>query len=260
MDTLSATEADDAFPNGLFNQLYFAPQTTRGLSDFNVAQTFVLSFTWEIPGPPKGSKLPEWAFGGWQVGGLFKAGTGQPFTLTLGGDPAGMKLDETGQVPSYVPGCNLVDSNFRKNPNGAIYINTGCFILPQATPAIASLCQNFGFRAAGTNGVADPGNPGISGTCANLRGNLGRNVIIGPGLSKLDFSVFKNNYVKRISENFNAQFRAEFFNILNRANFSSPTDNLSVFDQGGQPTPSAGLLTSTQTTSRQIQVALKLIW
>jgi len=260
IDTLSATEADDAFPNGLFNQLYFAPQTTRGLSDFNVAQTFVLSFTWEIPGPPKDSKLPEWAFGGWQVGGLYKASTGQPFTMTLGGDPAGQKLDETGQVPSYTPGCNLVDSNFKKNPLGPIYINPSCFILPQATPAIASMCQNFGFRAVGTNGATDPGSAGIPGTCANLRGNLGRNIVVGPGLSKLDFSVFKNNYVKRISENFNAQFRAEFFNILNRANFASPTDNLSVFDQTGQPTGSAGLLTSTQTTSRQIQFALKLIW
>ena len=97
--------------------------------------------------------------------------------------------------------------------------------------------------------------------CANLRGNLGRNALIGPGISKLDFSVFKNNYIKRISENFNAQFRAEFFNIFNRANFSSPTDNLEIFDQTGRPqTQNAGALTSTQTTSRQIQVALKLIW
>jgi hypothetical protein len=93
-----------------------------------------------------------------------------------------------------------------------------------------------------------------------LRGNMGRNIVIGPGLSKLDFSVFKNNYMTRISENFNAQFRAEIFNIFNRTNFSSPTDNTTVFDQNGQPVPSAGLLTSTQTTSRQLQFALKLIW
>ena len=131
----------------------------------------------------------------------------------------------------------------------------------EATPAISAQCQTFGFVAA--DPAATPpvaGNPGIPGTCANLRGNLGRNVVIGPGLSKLDFSVFKNNYVRRISETFNAQFRAEIFNIFNRANFSSPTDNLTAFDQNGQSIPSAGLLTSTQTTSRQIQFALKLIW
>jgi len=47
---------------------------------------------------------------------------------------------------------------------------------------------------------------------------------------------------------------------LNRANFSSPTSNLTVFDQVGNPVSSAGLITSTQTTSRQIQFALKVIW
>jgi hypothetical protein len=250
VDTLSATEADDAFPNGIFNQIFFDQRTTRGLSDFNVAQTLVLSVTWEIPGPQKGSRLPEWAFGGWQIVGLYKASTGQPFTPILGGDPAGTKLDETGLVPSLVPGCNPVNSNFKKDPS-PIYINPNCFILPQSTPAIASECQPFG---------QGPGNPGIPGTCANLRGNMGRNIVIGPGLSKLDLSVFKNNYIRRISESFNAQFRAEIFNIFNRANFGSPTDNTAVFDQNGLPISSAGLLTSTQTTSRQIQFALKLIW
>ena len=91
-------------------------------------------------------------------------------------------------------------------------------------------------------------------------GNAGRNTVIGPGLSKLDFSVFKNTYVKRISETFNAQFRAEFFNILNHANFASPTDNLEVFDKNGHRVQSGGLLTSTQTTSRQIQLGVKVIW
>ena len=95
---------------------------------------------------------------------------------------------------------------------------------------------------------------------ANLRGNLGRNTLIGPGISNLDFSVFKNSRIRRISENFNVQFRAEFFNVLNRANFASPIDNLNVFDQSGAPVASAGLITSTQTPSRQIQFALKLIW
>jgi hypothetical protein len=259
IDTLSATEANDAFPNGLFNQLFIDQRTTRGLSDFNVAQTVVVSFTWEIPSPRSGG-IREWAFGGWQLGGLFKASTGQPFTPILGGDPVQTKLDETGLSPSYTPGCNLIDKNFKKNPLGPIYINPSCFILPQASQAIASECQPFGLRAPGTNGNTDPGSPGIPGTCANVRGNLGRNVVIGPGLSKLDFSVFKNNYIKRISESFNAQFRGEFFNILNRANFSSPTDNLAVFDNTGQPIQNAGRLTSTQTTSRQIQFALKLIW
>jgi len=63
-------------------------------------------------------------------------------------------------------------------------------------------------------------------TCANIRGNLGRNTIIGPGLFNVDFSVFKNNRIPKISESANLQFRAEFFNILNRTNFA-PASNLS---------------------------------
>ncbi len=224
IDTLSATEADDAFPNGLFNQLFFDQRTSRGLSDFNVAQTFVLNFTWEVPSPASSSGLPKWALSGWQLGGVYKASTGQPFTPILGGDPAGMKLDETSEPPSLLggPGCAALTNP--GNPN--TYIKAQCLAFP---------------------GV-------------NRWGNLGRNSLIGPGVSNLDFSVFKNNPVKRISESFNAQFRAEFFNILNRANFASPTQNLAVFDQTGLPVSSAGLITSTQTTSRQIQLALKLIW
>jgi hypothetical protein len=224
IDTLSATEADDAFPNGLFNQLFFDQRTTRGLSDFDVAQTFVLNFTWEVPSPASSSGLPKWALSGWQFGGVYKASTGQPFTPILGGDPAGMKLDETSEPPSLLggPGCATLTNP--GNPN--TYFKAQCLAFP-----------------------------GLS-----RWGNLGRNSLIGPGVSNLDFSVFKNNPVKRISESFNAQFRAEFFNILNRANFASPTQNLAVFDQTGLPVSSAGLITSTQTTSRQIQLALKLIW
>ncbi|MBZ5658929.1 MAG: TonB-dependent receptor [Acidobacteriia bacterium] len=253
IDTLSSTEANDAFPNGLFNQLYFDQRTTRGLSDFNVAQTFVLNVTWEIPGPKAGSALPalpKMVLSGWQLVGLYKASTGQPFTPIFGGDPRGMKLEETGEMPSRItgPGCDTLTNP--GNPNH--YIKTQCLTLPTAPSSFAAQCAPF-------PGAVGP-LPAGTVYCANLAGNLGRNTLIGPGLSKLDFSVFKNNYVKRVSESFNAQFRAEFFNILNRANFASPTDNLAAFDQSGEAISSVGLITTTQTTSRQIQFALKIIW
>src|ERR1700731_1623358 len=83
IDTLSATEADDAFPNGLFNQLFFDQRTTRGLSDFDVAQTLVLNFPWELLSPDRSSRALAWAANGWQLGGLYKASSGQPFTPIL---------------------------------------------------------------------------------------------------------------------------------------------------------------------------------
>jgi len=87
-------------------------------------------------------------------------------------------------------------------------------------------------------------------------GNLGRDTFIGPGLATLDFSLLKDT---KITEKLDLQFRAEFFNILNHADFNTP--NLIAFTSApGAPSPTAGVITSTSTTSRQIQFGLKLIW
>jgi len=99
----------------------------------------------------------------------------------------------------------------------------------------------------------------IPGTCSNLFGNAGRNTVIGPGLVNFDFSLFKNTYIRRISENFNLQFRAEFFNILNRANFETPVDDNVLFNPDGTPAGS-GVLDAVAGDARQIQFGLKLIW
>jgi hypothetical protein len=100
----------------------------------------------------------------------------------------------------------------------------------------------------------------VAGTCSNLLGNAGRNELVGPGLATFDFSLFKSIPVKRISENFNVQFRAEFFNLFNRPNFLPPLDNISLFNQSGGSVGGAGQIDATSTTSREIQFGLKLNW
>jgi hypothetical protein len=85
-------------------------------------------------------------------------------------------------------------------------------------------------------------------------GNVGRGTLTGPGLGEVDLSLFKKI---AISEKLNLQFRAECFNLQNRANFGTP--NAIVF-ANGVVSPSAGLITSTVTTSRQIQFGLKLMF
>jgi hypothetical protein len=91
---------------------------------------------------------------------------------------------------------------------------------------------------------------------AGTYGNAGRDVLYGPGIATTDLSVAKNT---AISEKVKVQFRAEFFNIFNRANFGSP--NSVVFaSASATPSSTAGLITSTSTTSRQIQFGLKLLW
>jgi hypothetical protein len=87
-------------------------------------------------------------------------------------------------------------------------------------------------------------------------GNLARDSFTGPGVATLDLSLLKDT---KITEKLDLQFRAEFFNILNHANFNTP--NLIAFTSAtGAPSPTAGVITSTSTTSRQIQFGLKLIW
>jgi hypothetical protein len=89
---------------------------------------------------------------------------------------------------------------------------------------------------------------------AGTYGNLGRGAFNGPGLAELDLSVFKNT---AITERLGLQFRAEFFNAINHTNFGTP--NATVFSNGAISS-SAGVITTTATTSRQIQFGLKLIF
>jgi hypothetical protein len=87
-------------------------------------------------------------------------------------------------------------------------------------------------------------------------GNVGRDTLIGPGIAELDLSVLKKIALR---EKLTLQFRAELFNLLNRANFGTP--NAVVFSSATSGiSPTAGVITSTSTTSRQIQFGLKLIW
>ena len=226
IDTSSGSLVGDEYSNSIASPLWFNPKINRGLADFNVAHNLEVNYTWEIGAPKWAHGATGWVLNGWEIGGVFEASTGVPFTPGFGGDALGVKsTDPNIDVPNLIsgPGCGSLI-----NPgNPTHYIKTQCFAVP---------------------------NP------ITLRGNLGRNTIIGPGLVNLDFSLFKNNHIKKISDTFNVQFRTELFNILNHTNFAPPLDNRNIFDSAGSPIGNAGLITSTQTPSRQIQFALKLIW
>jgi hypothetical protein len=226
IDTSSGSLVGDEYSNSVSSPLWFAQNLNRGLADFNVAHNVEASYTWEFATPKWAHGARGWPVSGWEIGGVFEASTGVPFTSGFGGDALGVNsTDPNIDVPNLVAGSGC---GSLVNPGNANhYIKTQCFAVP---------------------------NP------ITLRGNLGRNTLIGPGLVNFDFSVFKNNYIKKISDTFNVQFRAEFFNVLNHTNFSPPLDNRNIFDSAGNPIGNAGLITSTQTPSRQIQFALKLIW
>jgi hypothetical protein len=89
---------------------------------------------------------------------------------------------------------------------------------------------------------------------AGTYGNAGRNILEGPGLVNLDTSLVKTT---AIGENLKAELRAEFFNIINHANFGLPVVGMFA---SGLPSPTAGQITYTSTTGRQMQFGLKLLW
>src|SRR6266481_2124932 len=246
IDTSSSGIAGDTFGNSVSSLPLFDPRLRRGLSDFDVRHVAVINAIWNVPGPGSWSGPAKWTTSGWQLGGIFTLTSGLPFTPIIAGDPLGLQAADNYAFPNSVSGCNPVNSNFKSG--GLHYLNLGCFALPAQTADIAAQCRTFG---------------AIAGTCANLLGDSGRNSVIGPGLREFDFSLYKNNRIPRISENFNVQFRWEIFNIFNHANFNPPpTAARQIFTAAGAlNTNAAGVLAApTATSSRQMQFALKFIW
>jgi hypothetical protein len=258
IDTSSATVAGDAFGNSIASpSFFFDPRASRGLSDFNVARTLVINGLWELPSPKSITGPARFLTEGWQLGVIFTASTGIPFTPTFGtgSDPNGTLSSDDWAYPNRLGGAGCQSLTNPGKPDG--YIKTECFAVPVA-PSQAFFDANCDPAPPSVGAALPPGDL----RCFNLKGNSGRNIVISPGLVETDFSVFKNNYIRKISETFNIQFRAEMFNVFNRANFAPPVtpDNTDIFTAGGDPTGVAGRLTRTTTTAREIQFALKVIF
>jgi len=223
IDNSSASESDNSFSNSIGNPYWFAPQTNRGLSDFDVRHSLVINWMWSIPTPGNANSGAKSALlGGWKFGGIYTAQTGSPFTMFMAGDPLGTKGVAPSELPNRVAGCGS-----RTTGNPLAFVNTKCLAFPSP---------------------------------ANLMGNEGRNTFTGPGLSNLDVQLVKDIPLKKLSERLTTQFRVESFNVLNHANFAPPTNNLNAFDASGNPVSTAGRIDQLLTPARQIQFGLKFLW
>jgi hypothetical protein len=97
--------------------------------------------------------------------------------------------------------------------------------------------------------------------------NIGRNTYYGPNFSNFDLSIHKVFPVKRISEFFNIQFRAEFFDVFNHSQFVPPQPNSgdgnsALIDPSGTYNGVGNILTGAnlQSPAREVQFALKMNW
>jgi hypothetical protein len=243
IDDGSSSTFGDTFANSVSSLPLFARDRRRAVSDFNVAQALVANYLILLPNAPKAMGPAGWVLDGWQYGGIFSAVGGLPITPQISGDPMGLRSSDTFGFPNfnYGSGCNPINKQ-----NKAHYINIACYSYPPETATY---------------------NPFL--------GNASRNSINGPGLRDFDMSLVKNSAVPRLGESFNIQFRAELFNVLNRSNYNNPLKagtqlfSAAPAPSGSNPTPalvgspltsSAGAISSTATSSRQTQFALKIIF
>jgi Carboxypeptidase regulatory-like domain len=199
-----------------------------GRATYDATNVGSINALYELPfGPGKSfaNGLEGWSnalVSGWSLASIVTLQDGFPFTPQLSYNPSNNK-DNRNPVRPFV------------NPDFTGPVKLG-------TPA-----EWFNPNAF----IAPPNNSGFFG-------DLRRNAVPGPGLATWDFSILKDTAIR---ERLHLQFRAEIFNILNRANFNTP--NLIVATVTGNtpvPNPAAGSITSTSTSARQVQFALKLLW
>ncbi|MFQ5777087.1 MAG: carboxypeptidase regulatory-like domain-containing protein [Terriglobia bacterium] len=201
----------------------------RGNSNFDIRHNLTFNYTYDLPLGRTATGTQRKLLNGWQVSGITTIKDGTPFTVENGFDRA-----RTGKLGPFNTDRPNLAPGASNNPTGG---GPNQFFDPSA----------FALQPAG------------------FFGNLGRNTLIGPGLVNFDFSVVKNT---EVSEKVNIQFRSEFFNIFNRANFSVPTGPGRLAFLGaapfpgapGVPNPAAGRIFKTVTESRQIQFGLKIIF
>jgi hypothetical protein len=215
----------------------------RGLSDFDARHRFVVNGLYELPF--HGNQLVS----GWQLSFITQSQSGNPVTLLAGNAGA------IGAIPAANANSLTGLATLRPDAGATIISSTA------AAPGVIGV-QWF------PNLVCDP-RPGGScpaGSVAILPiaftggksifhfGNLGRNVVIGPRFNNTDFSVIKRT---KIGENQLIEFRAEFFDLFNHANFGQPGRTAQV------GSTSFGVITNTRFptgdsgSSRQVQFALK---
>lgn len=221
LDDGSSSTFGDTFANSVSSLPLWAPSRRKARSDFDVSQNFIANLIYNVPSYPSPK---AWIINGWQAGGIVQVSTGIPFSPLISGDALGLNSADPFDFPNRV---NTGDCQGNPvNPqNKAHYIRTQCFTFPS---------------------------PGT------MLGNAGRNSIAGPGLRNVDITLMKNNHV---TERLNIQFRADLFNIFNFVNYATPLKaSTQLFSQSGTAIASAGTLTQTATSSRQIQFAVKVLF
>ncbi len=199
----------------------------RGPSDFDIRQSLVLSWSYELPfgkGKAFGKNwngLTDAALGGWKFNSIDTFQSGSPFSVNSGTNTEGSG--------GGTQRANVVGTWQVPNPGPSEWFNPAAFAAPPAY----------------------------------TYGNSGRNIIVGPGTNQIDLSLFKNIPLN-FREGTRLEFRTEVFNLFNKPQFDNPNESGATAGAATIGVPGAATLTYAgnpaffQRTSREIQLALKL--
>jgi outer membrane receptor protein involved in Fe transport len=213
----------------------------RGRCDSDVRLNFNLAGTFDLPKVQSMGRFGT----GWEIGAVYTAESGRPFSVLLPFDPSGQGLPFSGVRASWDGTPVQINS---RNP--ADYVHENYTAAGQPDP-----CGNVSPFA----GIL-PLSPFYI-PCAGTVGNSRRNQLIGPGLSQLDANIVKNT---KIGERVTVQFRWEVFNVLNRANFGAPSNFLipgGIFGQvTSTPDVALGNPVLGQGAARNMDFVLKVIF
>ncbi len=235
------------------------PRFDRGLADFDTPQRLVLSPIWQIPFWKNGNAFEKHVLGGWTVSTITAFQMGNPFTI-FSNNYSG-ELNNGGERPDVVGPIQLLNprkqETFAPSPNG---LNGSCLSGP-TTGHFMFNPMNLVCAVGPPNGLPVPAGSSLvaGGVPLFTFGNMGRNVLRGPGINNWDISLMKNF---QFTESKYLQFQTNFFNAFNHAQFFSPTSSEGAVGGSSE----FGQVTTDSTPSnspyyrgpRIIQFALKL--
>jgi hypothetical protein len=229
IDTTSGPFSDTR--NANFPQNSYDVAAEKAVSDFNIPQRLSLAYLWAMPFGSTVAKLDNrnlnYLITGWDVGSVLTVQSGPPFTPFVSGGISGADEVQITGTGNDTDRPNVVSNAFypsRQTPQQ--WANASAFSAPSP----------FTF------------------------GNAGRNILRGPGLGSCDFTIHRDF---RLGETSRLEFRAEMFNIFNRANFDIPQRDLSAANFGqiyNTIQPVAGLASGGPGEPRELQLGLRLGW
>jgi len=219
LDNVGASNGGRNQPIGSFTGDFYNRAANKGTSDFDRKHRVVGSYVYSIPGFRDSGALARNALAGWSLSGVVTLQTGRPFSIT--DNTAGTIFGATAYA-QFAAGKSASDAMLTGRTQDRLnaYFTTSVFAPP---PVIGN---GTGF------------------------GNVGRNILRGPGQANFDMALKKEFRLARIGEGSRVEFRSEFFNIFNHAQFGNPG--------GARSTASSfGVISSTVVSPRIIQFALK---